>query len=244
MSAVPAAAAAPCCPVLVYVLCFDEASEAAARALAAAHAWATPMRLRTTTLFESEPLALRAEALAEADDWAARRYVGWLSWRAFEKFPGLRAPATARLDALAAPTFDAATGPDVVPLLIAPVPMRYGDEWHAVHPSLRALWDETLVQHLHPALAHPFQSFLCSYYVARPAHLLRFAAFLRRAVLLLAADARTFADATYPRPVTEAMRAAGMAHYPHMPFLLERLAGAYFQRVEPGVRIEAVTALR
>lgn len=218
---------------LIYVLCYDDTSEARAVLTFAGFSWAKPLRIRTTRLFEAIVFVELAEELAVQDAWHTHEYIGFLSHKAFDKFPTLRHMVPRAIDALTRdPT------PDAFSFAAHHTAMRHGDPYSGHHPQLRPVWESTLTQSF-PPLAQPFRTWFCNYWCARPSLVLEYSRWLRDAFLpVLLADARVAEDAHWSPP-TQVMHAAGLLFYDHVPFIAERVVGAWFENVRrANVRFE------
>jgi hypothetical protein len=215
---------------LVYVLFFNAYSLAKAYERFGAHPWCVPLYVPTSSLFENHAIC-QAPVLATRDNWAVRRCVGFISWRATEKLADIVHRIQTLLDGH---DWEAR---DAVPLCSFPAQAgRFGDPFFCTHPGLEAVWE----RHIVPRFGDlPFASWRCSYWMATPAAVLEYAHFLRTELLpALWADNDCFKDAKYVRPVTPEMTQAGWPYYPLLPFFLERVVGKFFQH-RTRARVEA-----
>jgi hypothetical protein len=233
--------AAPC-PLLIYVLYYDDYSHGQALKHYGAFRWAKPLRVETSELFENEAI-LRAPQLAEEDAWERRAYVGWLSWKAPRKGLLLRVPRWAERTLAALEAGDRPLH-DVCAFAWVGADSQYGDKLARDEPTMTAIWDTTVCA-ADGRFARPFSTIWCNYWAARPEVVLGYARWLAETMVpALRADPRVLGrmgDAVVVHPeATPSMRRAGMAFYPVLPFLLERVTGAYFQHVCPHLSLEYV----
>ncbi len=215
---------------LVYVLFFNAFSLQKTYERFGAHPWCVPLYVPTSSLFENHAIC-QAPALATRDNWAGRRGVGFISWRATEKFGDIAHRIQTLIDKHDWGACDA------VPLCVIPAHAgRLGDEHAIITPGLQMVWE----RHIVPRLGDlPFATWRCNYWMATPAAALEYAHFLRTDLLpALWADNDCFKDAKYSRPVTPEMTQAGWPYYPLLPFFLERVVGKFFQH-RARARVEA-----
>ena len=114
----------------------------------------------------------------------------------------------------------------------------YGDVSRHIHEIL---------ERVAPLVAAPvFRTFFCNQFVARPMLVARYAAWLQDVALpRIEADGRAHAPAFDSarradyKPPPAALRDAGYADWPLLPFIMERVSGAYFATLAAtlGVRI-------
>jgi len=231
-------------PVLIYIICHDNASEAAAFAGFSRYAWARVERVMTSPLFENE-IFLRAGELSRRDDWSSRAFVGTLSYRAFEKHRSLRFYVERKIWALARADVKSAETPDAVSFLSEGAPSLFGGDSALDHPGFASVWNSTVCD-IDRRLCLPFRAWYCNYWVARPEHWLAFADWLQLSALpRLILDNRLtdtsqvmYVIGSSIRPPSEDMLRVGMQQFPLMPFVLERLPGAYFQHIHTGLYLQ------
>jgi hypothetical protein len=223
-------APAPTARVRLYVLCHDDASEAAARSGFGGHEWARVLRLaedEQTHLFEGEAFA-RALPRLEGE-WGragAFDFVGTVSYKLAAK---------ANASALAARVASARAAREDVVFFLPGV----GDPFGGHAPALRAVFRQLLA---HPLIALPplqpeeHAWAFCSFWMASPPYLRAFLRFFRERWLpALEAHPRVWDDAVY-RDATlaparlRALSGGRVAHYPLHAFLGERVASVFFAR--------------
>jgi len=230
--------------VLVYALCHDDASEARVRSEWGGRAWLVPLRMPTTARQDGHGILMAAPLLAAEHAWHARRFVGFVLYSSADANKCGRALVDEFVRGVEdgwAPAADA----DVVGFAVMGGAFCYGDPHVANHPNFTAVWDAALTT-LDPRLALPFRTFFSNQWVARPALVLAFHAWYASLALpRLEADARTFGPAydrartPARRPTPPEMLKAGMADLPLEAAILERLPGAYFQRVQHGLDVRS-----
>lgn len=234
-------------PVLIYILCHDNVSEASARAGFSRYVWAQVERIPTSPLFENA-VFLRVDDLAKRDSWASRKFVGTLSYRAFEKYRSLRFYSEKLIRLLARVDNMSAEAPDAVSFLSEGAPRLFGGVSALDHPEFDAVWNSTVCGAVDPRLCLPFRAWYCNYWVARPQHWMAYAHWLRDTVLpSLQADKRLvetnqvmYVIGSTARPPSSDMIGMGMHQFPMMPFILERLPGAYFQHIYTGLYLQGL----
>jgi hypothetical protein len=206
---------------LVYVLFFSFYSLQKAYERFGAHAWCVPTYVPTSSMFENYAIC-QAPVLSTQHNWAARRCIGFVSWRAPEKYGEIISKIEAVVNHHDWSICDA------VPLYSCLSQAgRFGDPFFVYHPNFASVWE----RHVTPKLgAASFASWRCNYWMATPAAVLEYANFLRKDLLpALCSDEDCFKDSTYGRPITPEMEQVGWRFYPLLPFLLERVVGKYFQ---------------
>jgi hypothetical protein len=230
-------------PVLLYVLFYDEHSRERACELYGMYTWLlVPLFLPTTPLFENEPLHVRRRFLSRRDRWKKREYIGFISWRIFQKVSQEQFDETL---AVLADGIDEGPGvprkhPDVAAFFIGWNGELFPYGKGEICINFTSTWNRVVGLLDHRLVGRPYKIWVSNYWVARPAELEVFANFLDRAIAAFVADGVALQPTTYGREVTDAMRRAGMPAYPLMPFLLERLAPTYYQFVSNAVLWECI----
>lgn len=222
--------------VIIYVLSYSEATEAAARAKFSGQPW-YHIQIPTTDYFENLVFIDLVPTLSVNHSWATRDYVGFVSHKGFDKF------SWANLSESAGPVMSSIQNgtckADVIAWHAEAKRLPYGGLSSLSQASFPIVWDSS-VKALDSRLVLPFRTFFSNYWLARPGLVLQYSSWLRLAVLRLVKDPHFFHPVSY-RDVTPEMKQAGMDFYPLAPFLLERMPGAYFQNVVGGLDIMYVT---
>jgi len=232
--------------VLVYVLCHDDASEAHAHHAFGAYPWAHVLRMTTGTGRCETQGILDAARRCDADRWWARAYVGFLQYSSATK-PSSNGTTVLQVVLEFVERVergDAACPDDVFAFSRARYADPRGDACVDVHgDAYERVWSERVA----PLVAAPvFRTFFCNQFVARPMLVARYAAWLQDVALpRIEADGRAHAPAFDSarrvdyKPPPAALRDAGYADWPLLPFILERVSGAYFATLAAtlGVRI-------
>lgn len=219
--------------VVVYVLCYDDATEAAARAEHAGRAWARVLRVPEPVVGDVEGKYLETAAYLSLLDsrraeWEHADFVGTLSWKASTKIGCVdRIPRLCH----------AFRRRDVIALLSLPRENLL-DQAEAGHPGFSRVWVpllEGLGYSADDAVDPAVRPFMCNYWLARPAWMDRYSAFCRRAVRLLEAEGplreAAWRDARYAEnQFGEAwcLRTYGRPYLPFHPFVCERLPCFFF----------------
>jgi len=97
------------------------------------------------------------------------------------------------------------------------------------HKNFTTTWDRVMPEVDDRLVGRAYRVWFCNYWAAQPHELFRFASVLDRAIEAYTKDGVALMPTNYFREPSAAMRRAGMAAYPLMPFVLERLAPSYFQ---------------
>lgn len=228
--------------LVVYVLCFDDASEARARADFAGLGWARVTRLRGDSKY-MEGQAFLTALEARKEEWRDADFVGTLSWRARDKM---------RAD-LVGDVVDS-VGPDAEAVAFLPLPTdSLLAHAAACHPRFLEAWVPLLLElgaSVQDAVSSHIPSFFCNYWVARPRHMEQFLDFFARAVRVLDtlpciqdalwSDSGYRSESLGPDRLREIY---GTPHMPLHPFLAERLA-CYFFWKHPTVLVMAPLGTR
>jgi len=221
--------------LVLYVLCYDDASEEGARERFGKHPWATILRLhddpRASKFMEG---AAYLGALKERrQEWEHADYVGTVAWRATDKIRILD-----DLDA----HLERAKPADVVAFL--PSCESLVRMAVSCHPRFLEIWTP-LLQHMgydaQDTLRHDMPNFCCNYWVASPDWLARFMDFYEQAVerleTLPSIQEALWSDAFYTTKLgTErCLEIYKKPYIPYHPFVSERLACFFFWREEARV---------
>ena len=155
------------------MLCYDDASEAAARASFELHTWATVVRIQTTVLLENVMYASWLEA--NASTWETLDYVGTISWRAKEKIKG-DLNIAALIDKLNSSKQTKLGLPDVVPFALIAFEFTRTKcmlgETVTHHPNFIEAWVVLLAKmgvNAQAAVCRDVPYWTCNYWIARPA---------------------------------------------------------------------------
>lgn len=203
--------------IIIYVLCFNDASEIKARRDFGGYSWARPLRIETTLWLEG--IMYGSWLMAHEAEWASCDFVGTIAYSIFSKIP---------LFSLGA-LHDKIKKSDIFAFykrsenLISTVTI----------PHFRALWVDMLSRlgfTEAEALDPTVEPFYCNYWIARPAIMREYCDFYRRAQGALAASAlqsELWSDSGYSNSKYSnadwCQRAFGVPYYPHHVFLMERL---------------------
>lgn len=222
--------------VVVYVLCYDDVSERVARD-AFPYPWARPLRIPESTVYmEGKAFADLLPALRH--EWEDADYVGTLSYRAHSK---IEVPLD--LEAVCE-----RSGADVVAL--APLTCNMLEQATVAHPRFLELWVPVLgaLGFSEEQATHPdVPAFLCNYWVARPAWVLRYLDFYARAVRVLETrpDIQDvlWSDPGYVTklPKDTLLRIYGKPYITYHPFVCERLACFFFWEQGAAVHLQWCT---
>lgn len=212
--------------VVVYVLAYDAASEAEARARFGSCEWARVVRLPDESPHTKymEGAAFLSVLPARRDEWKDADFVGTLSWKAHQK---IGVPDFAELCA-------EVRHADVVALL----PSTEHALMQAVrcHPRFLEVWVPLLQKMGYAAkdvVSIRLPSMYCNYWLAKPAWMDRFLSFYARAVHLLETDEElqepVWDSACYNTalPPERVRQIYGKAHVTYHPFVGERLISAF-----------------
>ncbi len=219
---------------VVYVLAYDEASEARAREEYGGRGWARVVRLpdpaagpphsRNARYMEGAAFLSLLPSLR--DEWRDADFVGTLSWRASDKIH--IPPDLERI-------LEEVRGSDVVALLpsteaLLPQAVR-------AHPRFLECWVPLLLRlgvGAAEAVQHDVACFFCNYWLATPARMDAWLAWFARAVEAME-SAPELQDALWSRSGycgslgPERLRELfGTDYMPMMPFVAERLAPFFF----------------
>jgi len=96
------------------------------------------------------------------------------------------------------------------------------------HINFTTTWDRVMPEVDSRLVGRAYRFWCCNYWAAQPDELFRFATVLDRAIEAFKNDGIALMPTNYFREPSAAMRQAGLAAYPLMPFVLERLAPSYF----------------
>lgn len=216
--------------LLIYILCYDDASEAHARQHFAQYPWARIMRLPTGVPAAKIMEGQAFEALlTRQDEWEHVDFVGTLSWRAHEKI---------RVDLVEA-SVKQLRAHDVIAFM--PLLAQY-DYWIlqtiSSHPRFLEIWTPLLV-HMGYSIADTVSVdmpvFFCNYWVATPDRMKSFLRFYTRALQCLDAlpeiQGALWSDSQYRGSMMSADALTAVFGRPYMtyhPFLCERLPCFFF----------------
>lgn len=207
----------------MYVLCYDNASEAQARSIFGPLQWASVMRLGPSKWMEGQVFMGLLEA--RRHEWEDADFVGTLSWRSPEK---INIPDFTQL-------CTHLSGADVIGLLPMPEPLlksaclrhpRFVDVWF---PLLRALGYSAA-----DILNEEMPTFMCNYWLATPHWMQRYCDFYKRATHVLEHEPELqgalWSHSGYSSGLTPTQLQGifGKPYYPHHPFVCERLPCFFF----------------
>lgn len=214
--------------VVVYVLCYDDATEEIAEELAAQVAGLVAVRLGPNKYLEGQ---MYLDVLEQrADEWRDVDYVGTISWKAPAK---IRIPdfgdACAKAKAASA---------DVVALL--PFPEALLSQAVGSHgPAFLDILERVLI-----GLGYNAQDprdptvplFVCNYWLATPAWMSKYCEFYKRAAGIMDTDPELqdllWSHAKYDGTLSEevCLEIFGTPYIPFHPFIAERLPCFFFAR--------------
>ena len=203
--------------IIIYVLCFNDASESKARRDFGSYSWARPLRIETTLWLEG--IMYESWLMAREAEWAACDYVGTIAYSIFSKIPLFS------LNALHAKINQSdifAFYKSSENLLAAANCTHFRELW----VDMLARLGFTEAEAVDPSV----EPFYCNYWIARPAIMREYCDFYRRAQGALAASALQaelwgdsgYASAKYSN-ADWCRRVFGVPHYPLHVFLMERL---------------------
>lgn len=213
---------------VIYILCYDENTERIARNDFGHFGWAKIVYIPSTFLFEN--VLFDTYLPAHVDEWSDADYVGTLSWKAPQK---IGMPDIFALDALIsslqqtpdAITFFNISNKDMV------------KQTSEQHPKFKHLWTNWLSEMgFPPSIAqHKYiPYFVCNYWIAKPASMVKYIQFFKRAknVLLTSPTVHDdlWSNSMYDGkvPAEKLMKMVSREYYPYHAFLLERLPCFYF----------------
>ena len=204
----------------IYIICKDHATLEDSRKRYAAYGWARPiLPLGQDVTFEN---VVWAQLMALHDEWSGCDFVGTLSSVAFNKID---------LDII--DNFLASREADdagYAHFLDSGVPVSKSSKAGG-HPHFLEIWKYMLKE---LGLEDTTDNF-CNYWICRPRHLPGFVAWYQSKCLqVLMKHPRCMEDARYPGSLTpqELQHLCGVSHYPHVPFILERLHRCYFEALD------------
>ena len=212
--------------LVVYVLCYDDTSEAAAKDEFEKHEWARVVRLpddRRTGKY-MEGAAFLGTLQSRKAEWHDADLVGTMSWKA-----SLKIDVNAVADACRR-----CAGADVVTFLPS-TDMLLRSVLH--HPRFLEVW-VPLLSHLGysaPDIVHSdMPAFYCNYWMATPAWMDRFMAFYARVHRALedlpCIQDALWSHAGYPTHLTRerCIQVYGRPYIPYHPFVCERVPCFFF----------------
>lgn len=214
---------------VIYVLCFDDKSEAIAKTNFGKYAWARVLRIPTTYILENVMYDTILKELSH--EWENADYVGTIAYSAYDK---MSEQDIDELEKFWKCTM--ALGFDVVPMCFGK------EEWGSMvdfaeicHPGFKWLWT-TWMEHLQmPPPPAKMKTWYYNYWVATPQRMKEYMTFFARAKGLLDTlddsdfQKRLWSDAKYNKDITEELKKTfGCKYYPFHCFLLERLSSHYF----------------
>lgn len=209
--------------IVVYVLCYDDASEAKAREEYVAHHWARILRLGGSKYMEGQVFIDVLDSLRS--EWEDADFVGTLSWRASEKItvPDIEILCEKYKNASA------------ISLLFLPE-ITLGRSTLS-HPRFLQVWIPMLTEMGHSvqdAVSHEFLHLVGNYWLAKPHVMTRFCQFFKSAVRVLETKESLrealWSDACYDTHLTKerCMEIYDKPYMPYHSFVCERLAGFFF----------------
>ena len=208
--------------VVVYVLCYDDASEAQALQRFQ-YPWAHVIRVGQSKYMEGQMYLSILEDRAE--EWEDADFVGTLSWRAPDKID--------------IPDFDQLCprmqGADVIGLL--PLPQTLLEQACYRHPRFMEVWHPLLTELGYTEediTSDAIPAFMCNYWLATPAWMKRYCEFYKRAVHVLETH-KGLQGALWSYPgygthlsLEKRMQIYGTPYIPYHPFVQERLPCFWF----------------
>lgn len=221
--------------VVVYVLCYDDTSAAAAQAAYANYPWARVVTLpdnpQTNRFMEGAAfLTTLPERRAE---WESADFVGTLSWKAAEKIEVSLLDKV--VNGVVASMDTQAGSTDVIALL--PSSEALVRQALQCHPRFLEVWVPLLMHMGHSAqdaVSTNIPSFFCNYWLARPQWTARFLEFYAAAVHTLntlhSIQEPLWSDAQYCThlPLHRQYEVFGRPYITYHPFVCERLASFFF----------------
>ena len=206
--------------VIIYVLCYNDATEKTAREQWGDYQWARIYRLkRRTELFEA--VMYKDELMEMYDEWKDADYVGTIAYSYLRKFPDNREYLLDKLDNLHG---------DFVGL-IEPSPYPY---YH--NPTMKAFM-EILILKVGLKI-NPHQRWLfCNYFCCPPRVMKAYIRWFNSVWLpSLYSLHGVWDDAEHNSPNRptdeELIKNTGRPYYPYHPFLTERIVSVYFDQVK------------
>ena len=214
--------------LLVYVLCYDDASEKQATAAFQPYEWTRIVRLQESKFSKYMEGVAFLEVLPRLyEEWATVDYVGTLSWRAPSKIDVSKIPKVCE--------FCIKNGEQAVVFL--PSQQYFEEQARRNHPRFFEVWNPLMhALGISPrTIPHDMPTFFCNYWCATPKVMLNFIKFFASAVHVLenvmgnARDA-LWSDSTYGThlSVDRLMEVYGKPYMPLHPFVGERLACVFF----------------
>jgi hypothetical protein len=213
--------------VVVYVLCYDDHSEARARDEYGVLPWARVLRLPTTTehnkYMEGQVFLGLLESLKH--EWEDADFVGTISWKASDKIdvPDMQELCQRAMDGQAISLF-----------FLPEVTVGYSV---MAHPRFLQVWVPLLTQMgyaVDDAVSPEFPLLAGNYWLTKPALMSQFCEFYKRAVQVLETHQplqhALWSDSCYATHLTsdQCMEIYGRPYITHHPFVCERLAGFFF----------------
>lgn len=216
--------------LVIYVLCYDDASEEGAKDHFGKFPWARVLRLRDDPKASKymEGAVFLGPLQQRRPEWEDADFVGTMAWKANSK---IHIPEDLEAH------LERAKPADVVTFL----PSTESVVKHAVscHPRFLEVW-VPLLQHLgydaQETVRHEMPSFFCNYWVATPGWMDRFTDFFALAVghteELPGIQEALWSDACYRTHLTaqRCMEIYNKPYIPYHPFVCERLACFFFWR--------------
>jgi hypothetical protein len=226
--------------VVVYVVCHDEESRKEAEAAWAAFPWATVTVLPDTpaTSPYMEGAAFLTVLPEKRHEWEDADFVGVLSWRALEK---INVPPTF-LDDLEDLTKQQDAG--VVALLPSTEPLIA--KALNSHPRFLEVWVPLLLElgfSVADAVSSKPLSFMCNYWLARPAWMEAYLCFYARMAHVLGTEESLRdalrSDSGYPTSLSAARltHIYGTPHMQYHPFVGERMPCFFFWKMDACVAV-------
>lgn len=215
--------------LIIYVLCYDDASEEAAHASFKDHAWATVVRLPDDPVLGKymEGASFLSTLKERRHEWEGVDFVGTLSWKAPEK---MYIPAD-----LADHLHKVAAFADVVAFM--PSTEALVHQGMVCHPRFLEVWIPVLQEMgytVSDAVNSNLCAFFCNYWVATPEWMSRFIDFYTRVTqameTLPSVQDAVWSDAGYATHLSKerCMHIYGRPYIPYHPFIGERLPSFFF----------------
>lgn len=215
--------------VVVYILCYDDASEQRAHREyggADRKEWARVLRLPGNSKYMEGEMYLSV-LLSRKHEWEDAAYVGTLAYKASDKIyvPDISALCERMRQREV----------DVISLMYLPEPALC--QSMQSHARFLEVWAPLMLQlgySVHDAVSSEFPLLLANYWLATPHWMLKYCAFYARAVRVLetheALQASLWSYSAYRTHLSmeRCMHIYGKPYIPYHPFVSERLPGFFF----------------
>lgn len=203
----------------IYILCFNKDRLNLAFSIYSKYIWAVPILMKYQNYtFEN---AFWKQLLEMKDDWINSRFVGSMSFKAYEKV---------NLDEIDKKIMNGNyTNKRYVHFADSTTPVLHSP-LAAKHPNLKRIWLDVLAKlNLNDTTESLFNYFMCT-----PTLMYKFISWYSAVYLpVLISHPLMFTNANYTEGISkeELVKLWGKPYYPHLPFVMERLNKCFFQDI-------------